>query len=155
VSALPATASRASVEEELDAARGWARRHDWTLDWNPETLILRAATYHRPPRRLVEVVADAAGYRAVPPAWRFVTPGSDEPDQASFPAPGPNSIFHPNFVICAPWNRLAYSEHGGPHPDWSGPAAWLQVRGVTTAHSIPDMLATLNIHLRQSPGFMR
>jgi hypothetical protein len=44
--------------------------------------------------------------------------------------------------------------HGGPHGDWSGPAAWLQVSGTTVACTIADMLAAIDAHLRQSPGMM-
>ncbi len=155
---MPPTATRASVEAELEAARAWAVRHGWIMDWDPEKLTLRATTYHRPVSRLVEVVAEADGYRAVPPAWKFVQPGTDAADRSAFPAagtsPGIGSIFHSNPVICAPWNRLAYVEHGGPHDNWSGPSSWLQVRDVTTAHTIADMLSALDVHLRASPGLM-
>lgn len=158
MSALPPTATRASVEDELDAARAWAARHGWLLHWNPETLVLRATTYHRPVGRLVEVIAQTDGYRGLPPAWTFVRPGTDDSVKAAFPAPGTvagiGSIFHSNPVICAPWNRLAYAENGGPHDNWSGPSAWLQVREVTTAHTIADMLSALDVHLRASPGMM-
>lgn len=158
MSALPATAVRASVEFELDGARQWAARHDWLLNWNRETLLLRLATYHRPVGRLVELTAHVNGYRAIPPAWTFVKPGTDEIAPTAFPSPGHiagiGSIFHGNVVICAPWNRLAYQEHGGPHADWSGPAAWLQVQVGTIAHTIPDMLAIIDAHLRASRGFM-
>lgn len=159
MSALPPTVARASAEEELGAARVWAERHGWILTWNPDELVLRAATYHEPARRLVEVVGALDGYRALPPAWRFVQPGTDAEDKGHYPAPGqgsvPSSIFHSNPVICAPWNRLAYTEHGGPHGDWSGPAAWLQqVSGITVAHTLADMFSALDVHLRQSPGMM-
>jgi len=158
VSALPATVARASVEAELDAARVWAARHEWTLNWDAEEMLLRVATYHWPVSRLVELTAETDGYRALPPAWTFVRPGTNETSAEIFPAggnlPGIGSIFHGNLVICAPWNRLAYSEHGGPHDNWSGPAAWLQVQEGTIAHSIADMLAIVDVHLRASPGFM-
>lgn len=158
MSALPVAVARASVEAELDAARVWAIRHAWILKWDQGTMRLRAATYHHPVGRLVEVSALTDGYRAIPPAWTFVRPGTDETSRADFPAacalPGIGSIFHPHAVICAPWNRLAYSEHDGPHNNWSGPAAWLQVREGTIAHTIPDMLAIIDMHLRASPELM-
>src|SRR5205809_818636 len=99
----------ANVEAELDAARAWAGRHNWCLQWLPGELSIRAATYHRAVHRLVEVTVRCEGYRAVPPQWRFVRPGSDEPGNQWFPAPIGSSIFHPSGVLCAPWNRLAYS----------------------------------------------
>lgn len=151
---LPPTMVRASVEEELDAAHALAGRHGWDLLWMPNDLCLRATTYHDPVSRLVEVKVEVDGYPAIPPAWSFVRPGTEESGAAFFPAPFPGSIFHGNVVICAPWNRLAYSEHGGPHNNWSGPTSWLQVAGVTQARTIPDMLAALDSHLRRSPGMM-
>lgn len=154
MTALPSAVARASAEEELGAARAWSSRHNWTLLWAPESLLLRAATYHLPAGRLVEVTGRMDGYRAVPPTWQFVRPGSDEVGKEWFPAAGPSSVFHGDVVICAPWNLRAYAEHGGPHADWSGPAAWLKVSGTTTAQTIGDMLATIDAHLRQSPGMM-
>lgn len=75
-----------------------------------------------------------------------------------FPAPGPNhppqlpgSIFHPNPVICAPWNRLAYQVNGGPHGDWGSLTDWKSAgQGYTQAHTVPDMLSALQLHLRYS-----
>jgi hypothetical protein len=154
VTALPAAMVQVSVEEELDAARAWAARHNWTLIWVPDELLLRASTYHAPVRHLVEVTARCESYRALPPLWSFVQPGTDNSEKKWYPTAGENSIFHSNGLICAPWNRLAYSDHGGPHNDWSGPAAWLQVRNVSVCHSIPDMLASIDHHLRRSPGMM-
>jgi len=150
---LPPTASRAAVEAELEAARLWSARHNWTLLWLPDALMLRAATYHVPACRVVEFTAQCGGYRAIPLLWKSVRPGTDETEAQWFPKPGPGSIFHGNLIICAPWSRLAYSDHDGPHNDWGGPGAWLQVGGASSiARTIPDMLATIDAHLRQSPG---
>jgi hypothetical protein len=154
VTALPPTAARISVEEDLDGARAWAGRHNWTILWVAEALTLRAGTYHLRAQRLVEVTAQCDGYRALPPEWRFVRPDTDETGREWHPAAGGPSIFHGNALICVPWNRLAYAEHGGPHGDWSGPTAWLQVREGPVAFTIPDMLAVIDAHLGQSPGMM-
>ena len=152
---LPPSAARANVEAELDAVLAWAARWGWVALWVPDTLMLSAATYHVPVRRIVEVTAQCDGYRALPPLWRFVRPGTAETGLAWVPASGPSSIFHPNGIICAPWSRLAYKDLGGPHDDWGGPPAWLQVGPPNSvAQRIPDMLSTIDIHLRQSPGMM-
>jgi hypothetical protein len=63
------------------------------------------------------------------------------------------SIFHGSGVICAPFNRLAYGEHGGPHGDWGGPLSWLNVRGHVRATALADMLALIIAHLNYSPGW--
>jgi hypothetical protein len=82
-------------------------------------------------------------------------------DSSYYPAPashtltnGPNgSIFHPNAVICAPWNRLAFQAHGGIHGDWTSTVDWkTTATQYTQAHTIGDMLSTLHLHLRASPG---
>jgi hypothetical protein len=132
---------------ELDAARAWAVRHDWVLDWDAERLVLRGATYHHALRRLLEVSADCDGYRALPPAWRFMRPATDESDPAWFPQIGLIAMVEQNPVICAPWNRLAYSDRGGPHENWSA-TGWLQIAQGTIARTIPDMLGLINAHLR-------
>jgi hypothetical protein len=147
VSALPPSAARAAVELELDGARAWGRRHDWILDWDAERLLLRAATYHHPLHRLVEVHADCDGYKALPAAWRFVRPGTEDLDRAWFPRIALIAMVKETPVICAPWNRLAYSENGGPHDSWSG-AGWQQNTEGTAAHTIPDMLELINAHVR-------
>lgn len=153
---LPATMTRATVEAELVGARAWAARHNWALHWLPEDLVLRAATYHNPVHRLIEVMGLCDSYRALPPAWRFVSPGTDQSEKRWFPSADPGGlIFHGDGVICAPWNRLAYKEHGGPHDNWNGPASWLQVPADNTvAYTIADMLATIDSHLRKSTGMI-
>lgn len=155
MSTVPASIARENVEAELDAALAWASRHSWSMLWVPPDVVIRAATYHPEVGRLVEVRVRCDSYRALPPLWDFVRPGTDDTGRTFCPAAGPRSIFHGSGIICAPWNRGAYAELGGPHGDWNGAAAWLQVGGdVSVAKSIPDMFAVVDAHLRQSPGFM-
>ena len=161
MTSVPPTMARANVETELGDARAWALRNNWTIDWSSDDLLLRAATYHRPVHRLVELTADVTGYRGEPPAWRVVELGTNVPTVAHFPAATPaagipSSIFHSNKVICAPWNRLAYKEvdPNGPHDNWGGPTAWLQVTDGPHATILAEMLSAIHIHLRQSSGFM-
>ena len=157
MSLVPSDATRAFVEEELVGARAWATRQGWLLTWVPDALILRAAAYHPTMGRLLELVGDFDGYRAAPPAWRFVRPSTSEVTPQVFPAAGTStaitgSIFHPQCVICAPWNRLAYVQHGGPHGDWSEPTGWMSLTTQTTATTVGDMLAVIDAHLACSTG---
>jgi hypothetical protein len=122
--------------------------------------VVVAKTVH--PTNGVPIVfhAEIDGYPAIPPAWTcrdedgVVTP-------AAFPVAGTlvgvaGSVFHPNNVICAPWNRLAYASHGGPHGDWGELTAWKNAAAAQTqAHTIADMLDTLRLHLAVSPGTAR
>jgi hypothetical protein len=55
-------------------------------------------------------------------------------------------------MLCAPWNRLAYAEEGGPHGDWGSALGWLNTRSYTQAQTVADMLAAVESHLRSSPG---
>lgn len=58
-------------------------------------------------------------YAAEPPAWHWYNPETKQFDQPR-DTPKPAGFFHSNNVICAPWNRLAYStvDSRGPHGDW-------------------------------------
>jgi len=64
---------------------------------------------------------DADQYPTLPPAWRWCGPSGEEPDSPKFSPIGGSTFFHGNGVICAPWNRLAYSsvDSRGPHGDWT------------------------------------
>lgn len=58
-------------------------------------------------------------------------------------------------VICAPFNRLAYAEHQGPHGDWGGPPAWQTVNtGVIRALHIGDMLQALQVEVNDADGVL-
>jgi len=52
-------------------------------------------------------------------------------------------------VICAPFNRLAYTTDSGPHADWGGPERWLEAsngasdRQQVRADTIGDMLQVI------------
>jgi hypothetical protein len=158
VSALPPSAVRAIVESEWPGVVAWAGRHDWTVNLDVETLLLHASTQHPAAHRPVEFLAHLDDYKALPPAWHVVVPGTDrDAGKEDFPAPAGTSIFHGNMLVCAPWNRLAYKSVNpqGPHDDWGGPEGWLSVTSQhTTAHTLGDMLAAIDVFLQQSPGML-
>lgn len=158
MSLVPAEVTRAIVEHELSAVSAWAQRHDVSVDRDLDLLLLTVQLPHPVPSLgHVTLRADLDGYRAVPPAWTFLDADGQVSPRA-FPAAGPglggSSIFHPHPVICAPFNRLAYTEHEGPHGDWGGPQRWLNVRGVVFAPTLADMLNVVRTHLRTSPGMV-
>ena len=90
-------------------------------------------------------------YRALPPIWDW----RDETWKRSSnltlcPKPhdhpfGSTFIQHNNMgIICAPFNRLAYGTHDGPHPDWGDPAQWLTAGpGYIHAVTLGDMLQSI------------
>ncbi|MHB8636744.1 MAG: hypothetical protein ACYC96_09760 [Fimbriimonadaceae bacterium] len=57
-------------------------------------------------------------YRALPPYVDVIHPTTGSKNAAACMAEGCLGYFHSNNILCAPWNRLAYSIHGGPHTDW-------------------------------------
>lgn len=105
------------------------------------------------------MVADLAGYKVLPPAWRCVNQDGVEV-KGAYPSPGPlpdgkGSIFHNQPVICAPFNRLAYQDGGGPHAgDWGEAVRWWRISGDFAApKTLPDMLMVIDTHLSFSPGW--
>lgn len=155
---IPTAVTRAVVAEEMVAVTAWAgRRPGWAPRFDDAELLLVVEGIHPVTQVPVRVIADLDGYRAVPPAWTFAAPPGSSA-ATPFPEPnttpgGPGSIFHPNRIICAPWNRLAYAEHKGPHADWGGLANWTSAGGdVTKAHTLADMLDQIYLHLSLSKG---
>lgn len=152
------------VENELAGARGWAERHRVPLQWLPDALELRITLSQPESDDLYYLRARVDDYRELPPAWTFTdTEWKSEPRKEFFPRPqslplGRASIFHPQPVICAPFNRLAYKfDHvQGPHADWGGPATWLAAGqpNEVKAHYLADMLSVIQQHLAFSRGRM-
>jgi hypothetical protein len=146
------------VEIELPALLASAARRNWTVAWFPDALALLADGRFRSADSPIRLHADLANYRAVPPAWTVIPPDATASAKHRFPAGGTlpggvGSIFHNSGVMCAPFNLLAYQDHGGPHGDWGGSAAWLSVRGQVRATTLAEMLAVIAAHLNYSPGW--
>lgn len=151
-----ATITQAVLAAEMPAIAAWVNRHSWEIRSDPAALTLDASTVHPVTATVIVFHAELSDYPTIPPAWTcrdaqgVVTP-SVFPVGGSRPG-GPGSIFHPQLVICAPWNRLAYAVHGGPHNDWVDLSGWKNVPGGhTQAHTLSDMLSTLAFHLAVSP----
>jgi hypothetical protein len=160
---LPVEATRALVENELPGARAWAdRRGIPPLAWNPETLELRAVLTQPGTAERFYLRGRFDDYSTLPPMWDF----SDAtyaagPTAALYPrptrSPSPNggSMFiqyngHP--LICAPFNRAAHVNAGGPHNQWTL-ADWMRVGGEwVEAHTIGDMLAAIDWHFQLTTG---
>lgn len=158
----PHLIARAFVErpDELPAAIVLSKRRGLLLEYDRASLTVRlriegpAPELDAPPEPYL-ITGTFDDYRALPPIWRFVHPvtGADV-GTAGYPAHSGESVMHPSGVICAHWNRLAYSDHGGPHPDWGGPANWQNPVTGTVALTIPDMLDRLTRDVAASRGRM-
>lgn len=151
------------LEDELPGARAWAERRDAPLTWVPDLLELRVALSQPETRDLFYLQGRFDGYRELPPTWSFTDVAWTAPASLSlFPKVSSTPYGSPLFimatsgpVICAPFNRLAYAVHGGPHGDWTL-AAWLAAgqAGQVRADCIGDMLSIIHRDFMLSRGRM-
>lgn len=149
---IPAEQVRIIVADELEGARCWAERRGVTMDWYPESLELRVSLVQPETNGLFFLRGRFPDYRALPPEWTFSDElwqqagrRSDSPKGVPLGNQGTIFIDHQGTaVICAPFNRLAYRDHAGPHADWNGPANWLNaVADKIHADRIGDMLQAI------------
>lgn len=152
--------ARCHLEIESPAIEKWAARRGWAVTIDLENLIIIAVVQHPAlPKVSVRFRAELPNYRMQPPQWRCIDEKGGTASSA-FPAPGliangASSIFHSSGFICASWNAVAYAENGGVHTDWGAMNNWLSVPPpISQAHTIPDMLAVLDLHLQASPGML-
>lgn len=148
------------ADDEIPGAIRWAEYHGLMHAWDEANLTFKVwleggRTESGSEQYLLAGKFD--DYPVLPPSWRFLDPRTGEDiGRAAYPAAGPfqsGTILHSNAVICAPWNRLAYGDKGGPHGDWAQPAQWRQLApGHTRAATIPDMLARLRAEAAISVG---
>ena len=144
--------SKIIVQHELEGALGWAERHGVQIEWLPDQLWLHVTLRQPETDQLFFLRGKVDEYRALPPEWTFTderweTAGRavDFPEGVQGRFGAPMFILHDQkAVICAPFNRLAYSELAGPHSDWGGPANWLNA-GASQVHAetIGDMLQAM------------
>lgn len=157
--------TQAVMAAEMPAITAWAARNGWAADYDGAALKGCAVVQHpNVDGQVVKFWFDVEGYPNVqPPAWwcggdgtAISTNKADYPRAPQNPPyPAITSIFHANPVICAPWNRLACAVHGGPHTvaDWPNLAGWKTTAPEhTQAHTVADMLSSLDLHLHFSDG---
>lgn len=162
MSLLPRKVVLANLKDEIAGALRWARHHALIHGWDESALLftvrlegLADPSGHREPYLLTGLFDD---YRAIPPAWRFVGPATgDDIGLPAFPAPGSypgGTVLHPNGLVCAPWNRLAYKTPENPsgvHEDWGALTAWQSAGPTNTrALTIPEMLGRLRLEVAMS-----
>lgn len=113
-----ATLAELTVAEELAAVREIAAARGWPLTiLDPLRFCLGLPASDGSMFYLL-VVCD--NYPVQPPAWHWCNADGTRTDQPS-DRPKGSGYLHPNGVICAPWNRLAYKsvDARGPHGDWA------------------------------------
>jgi hypothetical protein len=150
---IPAEHTRIIVEQEFEGACSWAERHGVRVEWLPENLIVQGALVQPETNTTFFLRGSFGDYRALPPEWTFT---DDKWQTAGRPVDFPRSVqtrfgasifimHNQTAVICVPFNRLAYTDQGGPHGDWGGPPNWLNA-GLSQIHAetIGDMLQAIH-----------
>jgi hypothetical protein len=149
---------------ELCGAHAWGGRNGVPIEWKIETLELRVTFTqpHTQQKFFLRGLFD--DYKELPPALTFCTPDWEcGDDRSHFPKPQQGGRFGASIfinhrgrpVICVPFNRLAYSQNGGPHGDWGDPAQWqTAAAGQAHATTIGDMLQLIFRDLNLTNGRM-
>jgi hypothetical protein len=111
------TPSGLLVEAELAALRENAALMGWSLETIDDITFVLGLPAKDKGQFHLRVRCD--GYPVTPPAWHWFNPATGAIDDRRDTPRGGNFL-HSNGVICAPWNRLAYSgiDPRGPHGDW-------------------------------------
>jgi hypothetical protein len=111
-----ATVAELSVQAEFSAEEN-ALCIGWKLERRRSTSFV--LTLPGSDGKLFSLLCLCDHYSAEPPAWHWYNTETEQCDQPK-DTPTAAGFFHPNGVICAPWNRLAYKtvDSRGPHEDW-------------------------------------
>jgi hypothetical protein len=149
---IPAEDTKIIIEDELAGAYAWADRHKMDLLWRADDLELRVELTQPETAEVFFLQGLFDGYKALPPAWSFCDDNFVSAAVASqYPMPTQSPFGSSIFImhqatptICAPFNRLAYAKHQGPHNDWGEPTRWLNAgENYVKAHSLGDMLQAI------------
>lgn len=114
-----ATATELTVAEELaQLVEVASAAKDWTVTPLGPVSFLLSVPAKGGVRLWVRCEADE--YPTLPPIWRWCDHDGGALDMPHVTPNGGSAFFHGNGVICAPWNRLAYSkvDSRGPHGEW-------------------------------------
>jgi hypothetical protein len=163
---VPRRASAQAVLTELPAAAAWADRHGLRFESDEEALAiwLGLTGPGAEPGTSVEYLLRGRfdNYRAIAPEWLFVDSATrEEIGEAAFPNPTGQGAFGPSLfirgpsgpLICAHFNRLAYSVNGGVHTDWGETTSWLTRRpGQTYATEIGSMMDRIYREMPHTSG---
>ena len=162
---LPPAVTAAAIRDELPGAVAWADRHDVAIDTSlVEDRRVRTVFVQSESEQEFYLQGTFGEYRAYPPIWEWYDQSwSSTKELHLSPRPGASPFGSSMFLqhrgrglICAPFNRMAYGAHNGPHSDWGNPAQWMTAApGYVHAVTIGDMLNSIFRDFRFSKGRMR
>jgi hypothetical protein len=112
-----ATAAELVFAEQFGHLREVAGKRGWDLKQIDGPGFVLGLPTRDGSRLALKVTCD--DYPGLPPAWRWCNGDSGECDQPA-DTPRGSAYFHSSGRVCAPWNRLAYTQADpkGPHSDW-------------------------------------
>ena len=162
---FPTAVSVAAIVGELKGAATWLKRNKVKVDDSLiDNLILRVSFIQPKTGDRFFLQGTFDNYKIWPPMWDwFDETWSD--NEGKHLSPARASITRPMFfeddprdkgIICAPFSRLTYGMHGGPHSDWRTLEDWNKYKHPKIMHAdtIGDMLQLIQYDLVHSAGRM-
>ena len=130
----------------------WAARHDIDVTLIPTGRILRIVLVQEKSQERFFLQGKFDQYRALPPVWDWCDANWSDSGCLSLSPKAVNTpfgssmfiVYKSKALICAPFNRLAFGTHAGPHANWGDPAQWMTAgHGYVHAVTIGDMLQSI------------
>ena len=149
---LPERVTLAAFASEIEGARAWATREHVKLDTVLPEKLVRAVFEREGSGEKFFLQGRFDGYKELPPAWEWCDPdwsnlGNRRLSPEAGQTPYGSSMFldmSGKAIICAPFNRLAFSAYGGPHKGWGELSHWMDAGdGYVYAVTIGDMLHSI------------
>ena len=163
---IPLAVTDVAIADELPGAVAWATRRQIVMDTRSIPVrTLRLVLVQPNTNEKFYLQGTFEDYRAYPPQWQWYDNSWSSTDSSRLsPKPGrrPSSLGASMFIhhngkglICAPFNRLAYGAHEGPHSDWGSLAQWMTAgKGFVRAVKLGDMLSSILRDFLLSSGRM-
>jgi len=143
----------ATLKAELPGAIEWAKRHGISvMSLLPDARVLRVVLVQETTQEEYFLQGCFDQYKELPPVWEWRDKSWAERSNTSLSPERRDTPFGPSMflphgnqaIICAPFNRMAFDSHGGPHKDWGEPAQWRTPRDPWVhAVTIGDMLQAI------------
>ena len=161
---LPSAVTDAAIENELPGALAWAQRRRIALDTRLlRERIIRAVLVQQDEGEKFYLQGSFDDYKELPPIWDWCDESWSNTGALHLSPRVDNSPFGSSMfiqhnsrgIICAPFNRLAYATHDGPHSNWGDAAQWMTAGpGYVYAVTIGDMLQLILRDFSLSKGRM-
>lgn len=142
----------AQVGVELEEAAGIIADHHWHIDCAELESALKVRAYIASPidREIYLYEFTFDHYPTEPPTIDMIDVRTGKRNTPSAFPTTKDSLYHSNNLICAQFNRGAYKDRQGPHPDWV-PVNWQAAMPSVT--SIGEMLSLFSGRLMDPESY--